>query len=182
MIAPSRSDSSLFGTIRIRVEILLHAEAQAGGQAPYGLLKENMAGRDLRVADAAIRAGKFLAEDEGLAAGLDLDDAPRLAKGSSTASKRRRSMPSLRVILSMITSILCFFFFRGIASERSSHFPVELDPGEPLPSQVVDFLAVLAFASPYDGGKHGKLHAVPRASMASTICGVCWLLISFPQP
>ncbi len=81
MMAPSRRESSLFGHDQVRVEVLLDAEAEARGAGAVGVVEGEHGGGDLRVADAAVRTGELLAEDEGILARLHLHDAAGLVEG-----------------------------------------------------------------------------------------------------
>ena len=62
-MAPSRRESSGLGTTSSASKYMRVPRPVQSGQAPWGLLKENIRGVDLRVGDAAVDAGQCFGED-----------------------------------------------------------------------------------------------------------------------
>ena len=160
---PFTQGQLFIGDDQVRVEIFLHAQAEAGGTGAVGVVEGEHGRGDLRVADAAVRAGEFFAEDQRFGGSLHLDDAPRLFEGKLDAFRKAPldALPEGNPVDDNVYIVL-FVLVEDDVLREVGHLAVELNPRETLFSQVVDLLAVLPFSSPYDRGEDGNLRAVPE--------------------
>ena len=182
-MAPRRNDRPCSGRIRLKSASREAPSPVHAGHAPRGLLNEKILGSGLGSEIPHSGHAKCVLKMWSLPpiTPATIIPSPSL-RAASTESVRRCVIPSLMMILSTTTSMVCFLFFsRSMSSFRTATSPSIRTLTYPsFLSSSSSFLCVPFFPTA-TGPNIRSFVQYPSASSASTIWSMVWRCIGFPQ-
>ncbi|OPY59888.1 MAG: hypothetical protein A4E57_04634 [Syntrophorhabdaceae bacterium PtaU1.Bin034] len=145
---------------QLRVKVLFHAEAETCRAGAVRVIEGKHGRGDLGIADAAVRAGKLLAENMRFVAHFNFYNPLRLVEGQLDRFKQATldTLPDGDPVNDHVYVVFLLLVEDDILVQIDD-LSVQLDPRKALFSEIVDLFPVLAFPSPHNRGEHGKLRA-----------------------